>query len=212
VIPAAIHGDLRNFERTLHAGGEAMRLSTAFGFPQYHVMGGIHVAWARAQIGEISGIAEQIQESLAQLDAQGFVVVRPQYLTILCEAQAVVGAVEDALITVEQALLAGPEVLVRRAHTLRLRGELRLRKDPGDQAGVEFARQDFREAIELARSMDAKSYELSATTALARMLAQQGRRDEARAMLAEIYGWFTEGFDTRDLKEAKALLDELSAP
>ena len=59
-------------------------------------------------------------------------------------------------------------------------------------------------------SMGAKAWELRTTTSLARLLAKQGRRDEARAMLAEIYGWFTEGFDTADLKDAKALLDELN--
>jgi predicted ATPase len=64
--------------------------------------------------------------------------------------------------------------------------------------------------IETARKRSARSLELRATTSLARLVATQGRRDEAHAMLGEIYGWFTEGFDTRDLKEAKALLDELS--
>jgi predicted ATPase len=83
----------------------------------------------------------------------------------------------------------------------------------GDGARVRFelAEQDFREAIELARSMSAKSPELRATISLARLLDQRGRRDEARAMLAEIYNWFTEGFDTADLKDAKALLEELGA-
>jgi predicted ATPase len=87
---------------------------------------------------------------------------------------------------------------------LTLRGELRL-----EQGQTELAEADFREAITLAQKMDAKMLELQATTSLARLLATQRRRDEARAMLAEIYGWFTEGFDTADLKDAKALLDEL---
>ena len=68
----------------------------------------------------------------------------------------------------------------------------------------------FQRGIEVARRQGAKSLELSTTTSLARLLAKQGRRDVARVMLAEIYGWFTEGFDTADLKDAKALLDELS--
>ena len=82
------------------------------------------------------------------------------------------------------------------------------RENPSDGAKAE---QCFRTAIEIARRQSAKSVELRATTSLARLLAKQGRRDEARAMLAEIYGWFTEGFDTADLKDAKALLDELDA-
>ncbi len=73
-----------------------------------------------------------------------------------------------------------------------------------------MAEADLREAIALAQRMSAKAYELRATTSLARLLAKQGKRDEAHAMLAEIYGWFTEGFDTADLQDAKALLDELS--
>jgi predicted ATPase len=68
----------------------------------------------------------------------------------------------------------------------------------------------FRTSIETARRQSAKSLELRATTNLARLLAKQGRRDEARSMLADIYNWFTEGFDTADLKDAKALLEELS--
>jgi predicted ATPase len=74
-----------------------------------------------------------------------------------------------------------------------------------------LAEADFREAIALAQKIGAKAWELRATMSLAGMLAKQGRRDEARTMLAEIYGWFTEGFDTADLKDANALLDELSA-
>jgi predicted ATPase len=81
----------------------------------------------------------------------------------------------------------------------------------GDRAAVGEATRCFRDAIELARRQSARSWELRASTSLARLLAKQGKRDEARAMLAEIYGWFTEGFDTADLKDAKALLDQLSA-
>ena len=76
-------------------------------------------------------------------------------------------------------------------------------------SGLAEAQTSFERAIEIARKQSAKSLELRATTSLARLLATQGRRDEARAMLAEIYGWFTEGFDTADLKDAKSLLDEL---
>jgi len=76
---------------------------------------------------------------------------------------------------------------------------------------TEGVAQNFEDAIEVARRQSAKSWELRATTSFARLLADQGRREEARTMLAEIYNWFTEGFDTADLKDAKALLDELTA-
>jgi len=74
------------------------------------------------------------------------------------------------------------------------------------------AENSFRISIEIARSQNAKSLELQATTSLARLLAKQGRRDEGRAMLSEIYDWFTEGLHTADLKDAKTLLDELAQP
>jgi predicted ATPase len=123
----------------------------------------------------------------------------------LAEAQEREGAIVDALATVEQALQANPDELAYRPETLRLRGELRFK-----QGQTELAEADFREAIALAQRMGGKAWELRATMSLARLLAKQGRRDEARTMLADIYGWFTEGFDTADLKDAKALLDELS--
>jgi predicted ATPase len=88
---------------------------------------------------------------------------------------------------------------------LRVRGELQFK-----HGAAELAEADFRAALELAQKMSAKAWELRTTMSLARLLARQGRRDEARMMLADIYGWFTEGFDTPDLKDAKALLEELS--
>jgi predicted ATPase len=89
----------------------------------------------------------------------------------------------------------------------RVKGELLLMHDATSAADAE---QCFRTAIEHAQQHNAKSWELRATTSLARLLAHEGRRNEARAMLAEIYNWFTEGFDTADLKDAKALLEELA--
>jgi predicted ATPase len=86
-----------------------------------------------------------------------------------------------------------------------LRGEIWLKLGQ-----TESAEADFREAIVMARSMSAKAWELRTTLSLARLLYNQRRRDEARTMLADIYGWFTEGFGTADLKDAKALLDELA--
>jgi predicted ATPase len=88
-----------------------------------------------------------------------------------------------------------------------VKGELLLVQNPSDGANAELC---FRTAIEIARRQSARSPELRATTSLARLLDRTGRRDEGRTMLADIYNWFTEGFDTADLKDAKSLLDELS--
>jgi predicted ATPase len=123
----------------------------------------------------------------------------------LAAAQERDGAIVEALETVEQALQANPDELFHRPETLRLRSELRLRQEQ-----TELAEAGFREALALAQQIGAKAWELRATMSLARLLAKQEKRDEARTTLAEIYGWFTEGFDTADLKDAKALLDELA--
>jgi predicted ATPase len=85
---------------------------------------------------------------------------------------------------------------------LRLRGEILLKL-----ADSQLAEADFRDSIAMARGMSAKACELRTTMSLARLLDSQGRRDEARTILADIYNWFTEGFDTTDLKDAKSLLD-----
>jgi predicted ATPase len=90
----------------------------------------------------------------------------------------------------------------------RLKGELLLRQNGSNVAD---AQKCFERAIEIAHRQNAKSWELRATMSLARLLASQGHRDEARTILAEIHNWFTEGFDTDDLKDAKALLHELGA-
>jgi predicted ATPase len=127
------------------------------------------------------------------------------FTTYLAAAQQRQGSIGVALETVEQALHANPDILAYRPEMLRLRGELRL-----ELGQTETAKSDFGEARALAQKLGAKAWELRATMSLARLLAKQDRRDEARTMLAEIYGWFTEGFDTADLKEAKALLEELA--
>jgi ATP/maltotriose-dependent transcriptional regulator MalT len=89
---------------------------------------------------------------------------------------------------------------------LRLRGELLLKSGSAKEA-----EESLRKALDLSASQGAKMEQLRSTKSLARLLAGQGKRDEARAMLADIYNWFTEGFDTADLKDAKALLGELGA-
>jgi predicted ATPase len=126
-------------------------------------------------------------------------------LARLAEAQALNGNIDDALSTIEETIQTNPEELYFRPETLRVRGDLRLKLGQ-----AELAEADFREAITLAQKMSAKLWELRATMSLARLLASQGRRDEARTILADIYNWFTEGFDTADLIDAKALLDQLT--
>ena len=126
--------------------------------------------------------------------------------TYLAAAQKCNGATADALETVEQAVRVNPDELAYRPESFRLLGELRLKLGQWEQAEA-----GFRESIAIARTMGAKAWELRTATSLARLLSHTDRRDEARIALADIYNWFTEGFDTADLKDAKALLDRLGS-
>ena len=151
-----------------------------------------------------------IQQGFAAHRATGAEVNRPEFLYWLAEAYCATGRLDNALDSLTSALEVSEEHehLCMEAEIYRLKGEFLLRKNDSDS---EEAQACFQQGIAIARKQGAKSLELSATTSLGRLLTKQGRRDEARAMLAEIYNWFTEGFDTLDLKDAKTLLDELNA-
>jgi predicted ATPase len=165
--------------------------------------------WAMAALGDHEEEIAQIRESLAALGAKGAGVWRPYFLCMLAEAYMETGRVDQGLSTLTEALNAADKHEERQheAQIYRLKGDLLLRQASSNAAE---AQQCFERAIEVARRQSAKSLELRATVSLARLLAEQERRDEARTMLADIYSWFTEGFDTADLKDAKALLDELN--
>ena len=149
------------------------------------------------------GVA-QIRDGLAGIGRIGARLGLTTLFTLLAEAQALDGAIAEAVSTVEDALQLNPQEIVFRPQILTLRGELLLKLNQPESAET-----DFREAIAHAQRMGARSWELRATMSLARMLRDTKRRDEARALLSEIYNWFSEGFDTADLKKAKALIEEL---
>ena len=136
-------------------------------------------------------------------------MLRPHSLATLAEACLVANRFDDGLSALTEAMATAEdhEEYCHLPELYRLRGKLLLKKEDSNAGD---AQRCFEQAMEIARKQSAKSFELRATTSLARLLASQGRRDEARTMLADIYNWFTEGFDTADLKDAKALLDELS--
>ena len=142
--------------------------------------------------------------------ATGAKTAQSWHFALLAEAYLKVGRMEEALNALNESFATLQKTGERfyESELYRLKGELLLAQDAANAAQAE---QSFRTAIEISRRQKAKSWELRATMSLARLLDKQGRRDEARAMLADIYGWFTEGFDTADLKNAKALLDKLSA-
>jgi class 3 adenylate cyclase/predicted ATPase len=165
--------------------------------------------WAMAEQGRNDEGIAQLQEGLAAYRATGGELWWPYNLVLLAEAYMRTGRPDHGMSAVTEALAAAEEHEDRHheAEMHRLEGDLLLRLDGRNAAEAQNC---FRRAIEIARKQSAKSWELRASMSLARLLARQGRRDEARTMLAEIYNWFTEGFDTADLKDGKALLDELS--
>jgi class 3 adenylate cyclase/tetratricopeptide (TPR) repeat protein len=187
------------------AATQALAIAEEHGFPFMRDFTRPLLGWARARLGRAGEGVALIRQGLTGLAEAGFRGSIPDHLTRQAEAQALDGKIDDALITIEEALQTNPEQLVYRPNALTCRGELRLKR-----GHTELAEADFRDAIALAQKMQAKAWELHATMSVARLLCDTNRRDEARAMLADIYNWFTEGFDTADLKDAKTLLDELN--
>jgi class 3 adenylate cyclase len=203
-----------------------MTLATEQGFPYFSSYGTRVRGWALAEQGQGEEGITQMRQGLAAFRATG-AEMRTYFLAPLAEACANVGQAEEGLSVLAEALATGNKTGERiyEAELYRLKGELTLqqsitqrlessvpstqRSAPSTPAEAE-AEACFLKAIEIARRQQAKSLELRAVMSLSRLWQHQGKKDEAHRMLAEIYGWFTEGFDTKDLQEAKALLQELA--
>jgi tetratricopeptide (TPR) repeat protein len=193
---------LRENERAETLAAQALELSEKHQIPHFAGHARCFLGLARARLGRPSEGVALIRQGIAGFAAIG---VHQDFNTVcLAESQALSGAIDDALETLEQVLQPNRPDNSWRLVAFFLRDVLQMQ-----QGRREPAEADFRTALTLARSMDAKAWELRAATSLARLLRDTGRRDEAHSMLADIYNWFTKGFDTADLKEAKALLDEL---
>jgi predicted ATPase len=186
-----------------------LALCTEHGFVHYLGWGTLMAGWSLAVQGQVvEGIA-QMRQGLVTWRATGSRGVGPWMLALLAESRGKVGQVEEGLHALREALelMQTTQDRVYEAEVYRLQGELLLQQSAAQQ---EEAVACFQQALAVARRQQAKALELRATMSLARLWQQQGKRDEARELLAPIYGWFTEGFDTADLQEAKVLLDELS--
>jgi predicted ATPase len=151
-----------------------------------------------------------LDKGLAVWEESGARVCSPYFRSVLAEGMAQQGNLDGALHLIDE-IIAEVERPDREeryyyAETLRIKGGLLTAK--GDPAGAERA---YIASLDWARTQQAKSWELRTATSYARLMREQGRGREARDLLAPVYGWFTEGFDTKDLMEARALLDELSA-
>jgi predicted ATPase len=186
----------------------AIALGREHGLPHWMMFGTIVRGWARAMQGEFEDGIAQIQQGLATQAAVGAGIARPCFLIMLAEAHGAAGQVEAGMgvLADAQALVECTGERYQEAEIHRLRGELLLKRSASDASPAEAA---FLEALAVARRRAARSWELRTATSLARLWRQQGKRGAARDLLAPIHGWFTEGLDTADLREARARLEEL---
>lgn len=233
IFAAGLHQLRREGQTTQSRAEEGIRLASEYGFAPLVSAGTIRRGWALAEQGQIEEGLRQMRQGLSARQMTGAGLAEPYFLALQAEVYGKAGQGETALALLAEALTIVQKGEERRldAELQRLKGELTLQKetrggelearlpssqDPSlktqDPNGVvQEAEACFLKAIEISRKQQAKSLELRATTSLARLWQQQGKPHEARNALSEIYGWFTEGFDTKDLQEAKLLLESLTS-
>jgi predicted ATPase len=194
----------------------AIRLCTEQGFPFWLPYGTIMQGWVLIEQGQGEEGMVQIRQGVAAVPDIGVGLGWPDNLASLAKAYGKTRQAEEGLNTLAEALAVVDKTGERfyEAELYRLRGELTLNQSsvPGLESRVQQeAEACFHEAIEVAQKQQAKSLELRAVMSLSRLWQRQGKKAETHQLLSEIYGWFTEGFDTKDLQEAKALLQELGS-
>jgi class 3 adenylate cyclase/predicted ATPase len=178
-------------------------------YGQFEAFGTTLRGWALVHQGQAEEGLLQIQQGVAAIRALGTGIVPSPFLALYAEAYETIKQSEAGLRVLDEALTQVHQTEERyyEAEIHRLQGDLLLQQNAGNQAEAETC---FHHAIRIAQSQQAKCWELRAATSLARLWQQQGKRQEAHDLLAPVYNWFTEGFDTADIKDAKALLDELA--
>src|SRR5262249_28237105 len=186
---------------------ELVAVATEQGFPVWHALGTTFCGWVTVKTGDVAQGLCLLRSGSATNRPTGAEHMMPYSLALLAEAFEIAGQTGDAMTQLDEAL----EIVERTgeswfaAKLYRHKGELLLR-----QGHAEAAEELYQKALIIAREQEAKLWELRAAMSLARLRRDQGRRGEAHHLLAPIYGWFTEGFGTPDLKEGKTLLDELT--
>ncbi len=206
---ACLHQFRRESKLTQERANTLINLSNEQGFPQWLAWGTILRGWALCDQGTLREEVESIKRGLSARRAQGSEVAGTYFLGLLAEAYGKAGEKDKGLRVLTEALIAAQKngECFYESELYRLKGVLLVDSSTEDN---EQAESYFRQSIDIARRQGEKSLELRATTSLSRLLKSKGKKDEALQMLAEIYNWFSEGFDTKDLKESKALLEELS--
>jgi class 3 adenylate cyclase/tetratricopeptide (TPR) repeat protein len=187
---------------------EVVALSSEHGFPAWLGYGTVLLGWSVAKLGDPRHGLDLIKKGVSLSNANGSVLVAATDLTNLAECYAALGHGAEGLSCLDEAeqIVDTTWQRVWEADVFRVRGDLL--SATSDRAAAE---ESYHRALAVARSQSAKTLELRAATSLARLWRDQGKRNEARDALAPVYGWFTEGFNTPILQEAKALLDELAA-
>jgi predicted ATPase len=205
---AFFHQFRREVRATQERAEATIILATEQGFPAWMAWGSLLDGWALVQQGEAQAGIAQLHQGLMAWRATGAVGSRSYFLALLAEARGILGEPEAGLAVLAEALTQVDTTgeRVYESELYRLKGALLLQQHLDNQAEAEAC---FQQAIAIAHNQQAKSFELRAATSLARLWQQQGKRQEAYDLLAPVYNWFTEGFDTADLQDAKALLDAL---
>jgi predicted ATPase len=191
---------------------EAVALCREHNFALWLGGASVQRGWALVELGHVEEGANEIRRGLSAWQATGAAVAKPYFLALLAEAELRMGRRADGLRHLGEGLSVAAELSDRfyEVELHRLKGELMLHSGANRCNNVEVeAEASYRKALRLARDQCAKSWELRAAMSLVQLLQKQNRRAEARAVLAPIYQWFTEGLDTRDLSDAQALLEIL---
>ena len=202
-ISLSLVGDTTGLDRR---ADQLIEVATEQGFPFRRAMGTVSRGWVKVQNGDVAEGILVLRRGLAAYRATGATVWVPYYVALLAIACEIAGQIEESLTLLEEAFQIVERTGERwfEAELHRHKGRLLLRR------GHAKAAEDlYRKALGIAAEQEAKLWELRAAVSLARLRRDQGGRAEARNLLAPVYGWFTEGFDTADLKEAKALLESL---
>jgi predicted ATPase len=190
------------------AGDMMIAHCTDKGFPPFIPMGRIFVGGAMAAGCSLDEAITEMREGIAGVRSSGTQYTLPTFYAWLADACTAAGRIEEGQVALDEGLAMSQEnadkFCLPEFH--RIRGELLNKRASSDQSEVEDC---FLNAIDIARDLEARSLEIRAATSLAKLWRGQGKRNKAHNLLAPVYDWFTEGFDTKDLKEAKALLDEL---
>jgi predicted ATPase len=186
--------------------GQLVAVATEQGFPFYRALGMIYRGWDKVKRGDVADGISLLGSGSSAYRATGAEAWVPYHIALLARAFEIAGKIEEALTLLDDALQIAERTGERwvEAELNRRRGQLLLQ-----QGHTEATEELYRKALSIAEEQGAKLWELRAAMSLARLRRDQGRSDEARDLLAPVYGWFTEGFDTPDLKDAKALLAEL---